>query len=46
MEKKELFILHRKPLELIKDLIEKHSMVDGLVSDTFGGSGTTATRFS
>ena len=32
----------QKPLGLIKDLIEKHSMVGELVLDTFGGSGTTA----
>jgi DNA modification methylase len=32
----------QKPLGLIKALIEKHSNVDDLVLDPFGGSGTTA----
>ena len=32
----------QKPLELIKDIISKHSNVDDIVLDSFGGSGTTA----
>lgn len=32
----------QKPLNLIKDLVEKHSNVGDLVLDTFAGSGTTA----
>ena len=32
----------QKPLNLFKELIEKHSNVDDLVLDTFSGSGTTA----
>lgn len=32
----------QKPLELIKELIEKHSNPGDLVLDNFGGSGTTA----
>jgi DNA modification methylase len=32
----------QKPLELIKDLILKHSNEGNIVLDTFGGSGTTA----
>lgn len=32
----------QKPLELIKDLILKHSKEGDVVLDTFGGSGTTA----
>ena len=31
----------QKPLQLIKDLVEKHSNPGGLVLDTFAGSGTT-----
>lgn len=32
----------QKPLELIKDLVEKHSNEGDLVLDTFAGTGTTA----
>ncbi|MFR7477035.1 DNA methyltransferase, partial [Frisingicoccus sp.] len=32
----------QKPLALISDLIEKHSVKDDLVLDCFSGSGTTA----
>jgi DNA modification methylase len=32
----------QKPLELIKDLILKHSAEGNTILDTFGGSGTTA----
>jgi DNA modification methylase len=32
----------QKPLSLIKDIITKHSNVNDVVLDTFGGSGTTA----
>jgi adenine-specific DNA-methyltransferase len=31
-----------KPLELIKDLVRKHSNEGDLVLDTFAGTGTTA----
>jgi DNA modification methylase len=32
----------KKPLELIKDLVRKHSNEGDLVLDTFAGTGTTA----
>ena len=32
----------QKPLELIKDLINKHSNIGDIILDTFAGTGTTA----
>ena len=39
---KTVFILLKKPTELISALIEKHSNPEDLVLDCFLGSGTTA----
>jgi DNA modification methylase len=42
MVNKDLTTQLKKPLELIKDLVRKHSNEGDLVLDTFAGTGTTA----